>query len=216
MAISGNKVSRVALFGGTFDPIHRGHVESARELLEVLELDRVHMVPCAQPVHRGQPGASAEQRLAMLQLAVSDCRGLVADDREISRAGASYSIDTVIELRREVGDAACLFLAVGADAFAAMGSWHRAPEFLDYCNVVVIHRPGYELQRCLDGLSVVVQDWLAGDEMPSRGCVYGLALSPWDVSATALRRQIDNESLQEHLLVPAVKEYIQAHGLYRS
>ncbi|MEH6471995.1 MAG: nicotinate-nucleotide adenylyltransferase, partial [Halopseudomonas sp.] len=115
----------VAMLGGTFDPIHHGHLRLALELRDQLSFDQVRLTPCALPVHRESPGCSAQERLEMVELAVGREPGLLVDDRELRASGPSYSIDTLQSLRSELGDDVCLTMVMGTDAFLQLDSWHR-------------------------------------------------------------------------------------------
>jgi len=133
--------SVLGVFGGTFDPIHCGHLELARELRETLGLSAIRFVPAGDPPHRSAPAASAAQRLAMVELAVANHPGLEVDAREIERTGRSYTVTTLEELRREDGGRA-LALVVGADAFLGLPTWHRWREIFGLAHLVVVARPG--------------------------------------------------------------------------
>ena len=133
----------MGVFGGTFDPIHYGHLRTAFEMLQALRFDDVRFVPCGDPPHRGTMYATAAQRLRMVQLAVSGHPGFTVDDRELRRDGPSYTIDTLLALREEFPDQA-LGLIVGMDAFLGLPGWHRWDEFLAVTHIVVAHRPGWK------------------------------------------------------------------------
>ena len=133
----------IGIFGGTFDPIHYGHLRTAYELLQALQLAEVRFVPCSDPPHRGKTFASAKERLRMVRAAIDDQDGFVADDRELARAGPSYSIDTLLSLREEFPHHP-LGLIVGMDAFLGLPTWHRWEEILDTAHIVVAHRPGWK------------------------------------------------------------------------
>lgn len=133
----------IGIFGGTFDPIHYGHLRTAFELLQALQLAEVRFVPCSDPPHRGQTFASVEERMRMVRAAIDDQQGFVADDRELTRAGPSYSIDTLLSLREEFSQHP-LGLIVGMDAFLGLPTWHRWEEILDVAHIVVAHRPGWK------------------------------------------------------------------------
>ena len=133
--------SVLGVFGGTFDPIHCGHLELARELRETLGLSAIRFVPAGDPPHRSAPAASAAQRLAMVELAVANHPGLEVDAREIERTGRSFTVTTLEELRREDGRRA-LALVVGADAFLGLPTWHRWREIFGLAHLVVVARPG--------------------------------------------------------------------------
>ena len=135
-------MSPIGIFGGTFDPIHYGHLRSAFEMLQVLRLSEVRFFPSGDPPHRGSTYATAQLRLEMVRAATAGQPEFVVDDREMRRAGPSYTIDTLISLREEHPDAS-LGLIVGMDAFLGLTSWHRWDELLDLAHIVVAHRPGW-------------------------------------------------------------------------
>jgi nicotinate-nucleotide adenylyltransferase len=132
----------IGIFGGTFDPVHYGHLRTAFELLQTLDLDEVRFVPCGDPPHRGPTFAPAALRLDLVRLATQDQAGFVVDDRELQRQGPSYSVDTLASLREEFpGRSLCLI--TGMDAFLGLPAWHRWDEILDFAHIVVAHRPGW-------------------------------------------------------------------------
>ena len=133
----------IGLFGGTFDPIHFGHLRPAFELCQALKLAEVRFMPAGSPPHRSPTLANAELRLAMVKAAVAGEKSFVVDDREVRRSGASYSVDTLTELRAEFPDRS-LCLMLGMDAFLGLPNWHRWREILDLAHVVVWHRPGWK------------------------------------------------------------------------
>ena len=132
----------IGVLGGTFDPVHFGHLRPALEVRQALGLEELRLIPLRQAVHRPQPQASPEQRLAMLRLAVQGAEGLRIDDRELRRVGESYTYDTLVDLRIELGPAVGLCLLVGADAFRGFLSWHRPDDILALAHLIVMRRPG--------------------------------------------------------------------------
>jgi nicotinate-nucleotide adenylyltransferase len=206
------------MLGGTFDPIHAGHLRSAVELREALALDEVRFVPCHVPPHRGAPLANAEQRLQMLELALADEPGLRIDARELARSAPSYSIDTLTELRAELGAQCALSLIVGMDAFAQLHSWQRWQELLDYAHIVVIARPGSTLPQ-----TGAVADLLRAKrseasvlKQMSHGRIASIELTPLPISATTIRELIQRGHSPRYLLPDAVWNYIRAQRLYQS
>ena len=133
----------IGVFGGTFDPVHYGHLRTAFELLQALRLAEVRFIPCSDPPHRGRTFASAAERLRMVEVAIDDQAGFVADDRELARAGPSYTIDTLLSLREEYPQQP-LGLILGMDAFLGLQAWHRWEDILDIAHIVVAHRPGWK------------------------------------------------------------------------
>jgi len=208
----------VLMYGGTFDPIHNGHLRSALELTQVLPVSRVHLIPCQLPPHREQPGASSEDRLAMLHLAVESEPLLVADDRELQRPGPSWSIDTLSELREQYGEEQPLAMVLGWDAFLGLPDWSRKERLLEMAHLIVIARPGQdkpasgELVDLLSKHEVRAGEALNGQ--PS-GRVLRLALpSAMQVSATYIRRLLAEQTSVRYLLPDAVIDYLLRQGLY--
>ncbi|MGC3871924.1 nicotinate-nucleotide adenylyltransferase [Halomonas sp. GXIMD04776] len=210
---------RIAMLGGTFDPVHHGHLRSAVELREMLALDRVHMIPAQVPPHRAAPGVTGMARLEMLKAGIGETPGLVADDREQRRPGASYSVDTLASLRDEFGEQARLVMALGVDAFLKLAEWHEPERLFELAHVVVIARPGHSTSpdRALQALT---QGREAADIASlfatSAGRLLHLRLpSRMDISATDLRRRLQTGLSVRYLLPSAVETYIQSHSLYR-
>jgi len=180
--------SPLALFGGTFDPIHIGHLSVAWEASELLDAE-VRLMPANVPPHRPPPTASATQRVDMLRAALRGQSRLALDTRELERSGPSYTIDTLEELRREYGERP-LVLLLGADAFAGLRSWHRWRELFDVTHLGVINRPGIEacvpveLERAVAARRT--DDPGVIRALPA-GKVIELAVTPLEVSATRIR-----------------------------
>ncbi|MGY3040508.1 nicotinate-nucleotide adenylyltransferase [Rhodanobacter sp. TND4EL1] len=178
----------LALFGGTFDPVHLGHLSVAWEAAELLDAD-VRLLPASVPPHRAAPVASAAQRVAILRAALQDQSRLTLDTRELERAGPSWTIDTLQELRAEQGDRALVWL-VGADAFANLATWHRWRELFDVAHIGVLSRPGVSA-RLPDELEGEVAGRRVADAADLRklpaGKVIDLAVTPLEISATRIR-----------------------------
>ena len=210
----------IGVFGGTFDPIHFGHLRPALDLLEQLSLQRLHLIPCAVPPHRGEPHASAAQRLAMLELAVAGQPGFVVDERELRRSGPSYMVDTLASLRAEVGETP-LCLILGVDAFLGLPGWHRWQRLLELAHIVVTHRPGWQLDETSmpQALRQAVQEhWLADGaalRAQSAGGVLLQSVTQLDISATDIRERIAAGYSANYLLPVTVWQYIQEQDLYR-
>ena len=126
----------IGLLGGTFDPIHFGHLRLAQELATQLHFDKVHFIPSANPPHKTHPQVSAQHRAQMVQLAISDNPLFICDTRELNRNGASYTVDTLISLREEVGYKVSLCLIMGSDAFMRLNTWVRWQDLLNYCHII--------------------------------------------------------------------------------
>jgi nicotinate-nucleotide adenylyltransferase len=213
----------VALLGGTFDPVHYGHLRFADAVRRALGLSQVRLVPARDPPHRDGPKASAADRLAMLKLAVTEFPGLVVDERELRREGKSYTVDTLTTLRREFPDHPLLLL-LGADAFRGLTTWHRWRELFDLAHLVVVERPGVDLETELPPpLLAILRERLVADpeSLLSRpaGAILRQPIAPLDVSATEIREHIARGAgaaeMNRGLLPPAVLAYIDLHHLYR-
>lgn len=213
-------LTSVAIFGGTFDPVHRGHIETAKELKQALNLDEVYMLPCHLPAHRDVPGASAEQRLEMLELAILGT-DLQIDDRELRRERISYSIETLEAIREQRGDHVALIWVMGSDAFCSFNRWHRWQDLLALAHILVVRRPGQalpesgELARFL--ASHQADSVVQLKQQPS-GLIAVQGFTAYDVAATDIRDAIGNAAGNARLgaddLAPAVRDYIDRHGLY--
>ena len=208
-----------AIFGGTFDPVHLGHLRVALEISEALDAD-VRLLPAPVPPHRPQPLASPEQRMAMLELGLAGCARLHADDRELRRDGPSYSVDTLAELRAELGVDAPLVLCVGADAFAGFASWHRYEHIFELAHVLVLTRPGaadrVAWPEPLRAQAVARRGALVQLRESPAGRIAELAVTPLAISATAVRTLIAAGRDPRFLVPDAVAEYIATNDLYRT
>jgi nicotinate-nucleotide adenylyltransferase len=209
----------VAVLGGTFNPIHLGHLRSALELRERLALAEVRLMPAANPPHRSTPVVSAEQRAELVRLAIADEPGLLCDERELQRTGPSYTYDSLLELRGEIGAERCLVLVMGRDAFAGLSNWYRWQELTELAHLVVMARPG---QGHLTSLNDELVDWLQtrlvedAEELtqsPS-GCVHELELRPLDISSTEIRELLAAGRSVRYLVPDAVWRYLQHQQLY--
>lgn len=195
---------RIGILGGTFDPIHVGHIAAARVAMDCAHLDSVVFVPSATPPHRGPAEADADERLAMTRLAVEGHRRFAVSDLEVRRGGRSYTADTVRELAAaHPGDE--LFLILGWDAARQFSSWHEPEKVRAHASVVVISRPGTSAAR--------IEDVAAAGLDPAR-TILCTGETP-DISASELREDIARGKPVGDCLPPQVERYIAAHGLYR-
>ncbi|MFC3608633.1 nicotinate-nucleotide adenylyltransferase [Stutzerimonas tarimensis] len=209
---------RIGMLGGTFDPVHIGHLRAALEVAEVMGLDELRLIPSARPPHRETPNSSAEHRLAMVRCAVGDLAPLSVDARELARDKPSYSLDTLQSLRSELGAEAQLFMLLGWDAFCGLPGWHRWTELLDHCHILVLQRPDADSEA-----PETLRDLLAArseaDPMALSGPGGQIAFiwqSPLAVSATQIRQLLAAGRSVRFLVPDAVLAYINAHGLYRA
>jgi len=200
----------IGIMGGTFDPIHCGHLRTAFELWQELRLAEVRFLPTGSPPHRARLYASPERRLQMVRAAVADQPSFVVDDREVRRSGVSYSVDTLTELRREYPQAS-LCLLLGVDAFLGLPDWHRWRELLTLAHIVVAHRPGWRAPTT-GPLGEVMVDHGTGairvlHERPY-GCVYVHAVTQLEISSTELRSLIIAGRDPRYLVPDEVRQII--------
>ena len=207
----------MALLGGSFNPIHCGHLRCALELREQLGLAEVRLLPTARPPHRPAPELSPEQRSELVQLAIAGEPGLVCDDRELRRPGPSYTIDSLVELREELGPGRGLLLAMGTDVLGGLEQWRRWRELLDFAHLVVVERPGQQAAA-----PDPVARWLARHEtgdsaalhQSPQGLVLRLRLRPLAISATEIRAALADGRSVRYLLPEPVWRQIRQRGWY--
>ena len=212
--------SPIGLLGGTFDPVHIGHLRMAVECLNRLHLAEVRLLPVGQPVHRATPKADNADRLAMLELAIAGEQLLQVDKRETQRARPSYTVETLENLRTELGPDRSLAWIVGMDAFLGLPSWYRWTELLDLAHLVVVMRPGYTID--LDA-APQLDEWVEqrGTDQPQvlqeapHGRILFLSLPQLDISSSAIRRLRQHGNSIRYLTPDAVVNYIEERQLYR-
>lgn len=207
------------IFGGTFDPIHHGHLRLAVELREHFDLARIALLPAHIPPHREQPGATSAERLRLLELAIEGEPGLLVDDRELGREGASYTADTLRQLRHELGEGAPLAMVVGTDAFAAFDQWHEWQAIPSLAHIIVVSRPGSELAPDSEAARLLAA---RAAENPSQlstqpaGLCLALDLPLLAISATGIRARIRAGRSPRYLLPDRVWREIQRKQLYHT
>ncbi len=206
----------LGVFGGTFDPIHYGHLRSAFEMLQALNFEQVRFIPCGDPPHRGETFAVAAERMRMVELAVTGQQGFVADPRELSRGGPSYTIDTLTELRAEFPGHA-LGLILGMDAFLGLHTWHRWREILDVAHIVVAHRPGWKApdfgplgELIAERGTHRVNDLHAA----LHGRIHIHAVTQLEISSTEIRELVAAGRDPRFLMPDAVRDEIERSGCY--
>lgn len=206
----------IGIFGGTFDPIHFGHLRTAFELWQALRLTEVRFVPASNPPNRDEPLADAALRLAMVKAAIAGQPAFVVDDREMRRSGVSYSVDTLAELRAEYPDRS-LCLLLGMDAFLGLPNWHRWRELFDLAHVVVAHRPGWKAPT-MGPLGEVMVDRGTGTvrELHDKaaGRIYVLAVTQLEISSTELRQLIVAGHDPRYLVPDEVRAIIRETRCY--
>ncbi|MFC6632777.1 nicotinate-nucleotide adenylyltransferase [Microbulbifer taiwanensis] len=212
-----NKLHTIALFGGTFDPVHFGHLRMALELRQALDFDEMRLVPSHQPRHRQTPGVSAGQRRQMLALALEGCDELQLDERELERPGPTYTVDTLEELRAELGDQVSISFCMGLDSLLTLPSWHRWEQLLELAHLVVVTRPGWQLPAGGEIAAVLKRHrGTIGDlHTESRGRLVVREQTLLPISATHIRHLIGSGRSPRYLLPAAVLNYIDDNQLYR-
>ncbi len=204
----------LGIYGGTFDPIHYGHLRTALEVKEVFGLKEVRLIPCSQPAHKNSPNTTAQMRFEMLQLAVKNQPELVIDRRELDREGVSYMVDTLESLRKENPNIP-LLLFIGTDAFKGLEKWHKWQQLFDYAHIVVITRPGYKLQQLSTFLSSCLSDDIENLKKNKGGCLFFQTVTQLDISATAIRHSVEKGLNPSFLLPDAVVDYMSLNKLYK-
>jgi nicotinate-nucleotide adenylyltransferase len=209
----------IGVFGGTFDPIHFGHLRLAEEMAEAIGLERVLIIPAGQPPHRGAPRTAAAHRLEMVRRAIAGNPRFVLDAREVESPRPSYTVDTLTALRAELGDQQPLWLLLGADAFLDLPTWHEWRRLFDLAHIAVAQRPGARLMQSdamLDPLKSEVLPRQMADRPAAgpAGSVLLRAMTPLDISATAIRELLARRGSARYLLPDAVLDYIHQQKLY--
>lgn len=210
-------MSGIAVLGGTFDPVHFGHLRSAIAVRDALSVQEVRMIPSLSAPHREPPESSADHRAAMLRAALEGEQGIVVDERELYRDGPSYTVDTLRSLRSEVGADTAIYFVMGADAFQTLDQWHRWQEIIELAHIVVLKRPGFpqaipdEIQSWMSEKAIVSGATLANSP---NGHVVFLELEQVPVSSTLVRRAIHQGDSTDEMLPTSVIQYIRCNSLY--
>ena len=206
----------IGVFGGTFDPIHYGHLRTAFEMLQALRFEQVRFIPCGDPPHRGTTFADAAVRLEMVRLAIESQPGFVIDDREIGRDGPSYTIDTLESLRAEF-PARSLGLIVGMDAFLGLPYWHRWTEIFDHAHVIVAHRPGWRAPDAEPlGKLIAERGTRRVDELHEEqsGRIHVHAVTQLEISSTEIRELVAAGRDPRFLMPDTVRDLIARSHCY--
>lgn len=206
----------IGIFGGTFDPIHYGHLRTAFELIQALRLSEVRFMPAGDPPHRDITVASPELRLQMVKAAIGQQPGFNVDDREMRRAGPSYSVDTLAELRAEMPERS-ICLIVGMDAFLGLPKWHQWQQILKFAHLIVAHRPGWRAPT-MGPLGELLVDGGTGrvDDLHENtaGRIFIHAVTQLEISSTEVRKLIALGRDPRYLMPDAVRDIIQQSGCY--
>ncbi len=196
-------VGSIGVYGGSFDPVHFGHLRTALEVYQQLALDELRFIPSGDPPHKAGPRASAPDRIKMLEHAIARCPGLIIDPREIERRKTSYTIDTLLEMRSEY-PLAELTLVVGTDQFSVFDTWHRWEEILSIVKLAVMERPGEVLSDF--GNSLLEGEFAAKIAL--------CQVTQLDISSTRIRSELQQEADIQFLVPYAVRQYIVSNNLY--
>ena len=212
------KASGLAIMGGTFDPIHNGHLRTAVEILDRYHYSALKLIPCFQPVHKGQPSVIPHQRLEMAKLAVSGDSRLAVDSREIEREGPSYSVDTLRNIRSEIGPDESLIMVLGMDSFLSLPTWRNWRELVQYAHILVVSRPGWE-PDLISELGAFCENYRAASshelQCAPSGRVWFETLTPLGISSSMIRELARKNESIAYLLPEPVQKYIEQHQLYR-
>lgn len=214
-----NPETGLAILGGTFDPVHFGHLKSAVAVRDLLGVAILKLVPSFIPPHKSLPDSTAVQRLSMLQIAMDDLCGIAVDDREISRQGVSYTVETLQSFRDEVGGNRPLYFVLGIDSFCTLNEWQRWREINDIAHLVVLSRPGYRPK-----IPSELQDWANRNTVAGISCIEGRScggichvdLVQIEVSASKIREMIGAGIRPTGKMPEKVIDYVFEHRLYRT
>ncbi len=209
--------SAIAILGGTFDPVHLGHLRLAIDLAENLGLQEVRLMPSFQPVHRDSPTATEKQRLTMLQLAVEDIKELSVDDRELQRKGPSYTLLSLQEIRKEIGSEQPIFFILGDDAFNQFDSWYQWQEIINYAHLLIAIRPGSHSKTSQQINDFIKDNEYKGDGYPATNCGSVIRINNpiLDIASSDIRKRIGENKNIRYLLPAKVCEYIEQQKIYR-
>ncbi len=208
----------LGILGGSFDPIHFGHIKSALELLECYGFEQIRLIPSLLSPLKKNVHASANHRWAMVNLVCNSHEKLIADDRELKRKAPSYTIDTLSEIREELGKKESIILIIGIDAFLSFCKWHRYEEILSLCHILLMQRPNYSMPKsgCEANFYDLnnTQDFNILRNTP-HGKIYLSDLEKVDVSSTIIRNTISADKQPKYLLPGNVWNYIRRNNLYK-
>lgn len=217
------KKERIGIFGGTFNPIHRGHVKAALEVLKIFLLDRILLIPSYIPPHKGVPDiASPSNRLHMVELAVAPYPQIIPSSIEIEAKGKSYSILTLAKLKKQFPDSLVFFI-LGVDAFLEIDTWREYEKVLEQCHFIVISRPGYDLEEAKKVLGVnyterIIQDFdsanLENIVLQSYK-IFLHSIPSLDIASKDIRRKVKMGESIADLVAEPVGKYISSNKLYQ-
>ncbi len=208
----------IAILGGSFDPIHNGHLYIARHVYEHLQPDELRFLPCHQHIAHKTLSASSEERHAMLLLALKDQRGFTLDFRELVSPTPSYTIDTLTAIRQEIGQDYPVAFIIGSDIVPTLAQWQRWQELLDFTHFIIIQRPDF-LEDQFGPMTTYIQKQTVTDpnllKTQAHGLIYRLNTPPISISSSQVRNCVVHQQPIDNLVPPTVAEYIKTHDLYR-
>lgn len=216
-------IAPIGILGGTFDPIHHGHLRLAQEALEQCGLVSVHFIPSGTPPHRDTPHASAQQRMDMARLALQDNPAFILDEREILRTDPCYTVDTLTSLRAELGEQRPLHLLMGGDAFLMLHTWHEWQRLFELAHIVIMQRAGGRpLGNAINEADATLRNEYHARLAPApralcdapAGAILVVDMPALEISATDIRRRYSDNKDARYLLPDAVANYIQSRHLY--
>lgn len=209
----------IGILGGTFNPIHHGHLHLATRLQQTLGFETIRFMPAAIPALKDTPNVSAAQRAEMIKLAIIGHPIFQIDTRELERPGPSYSIDSLISLRKELGNMASICWLIGSDAFAKLNTWHRWNELLNYCHFVVVKRPHSEYLNWNDEVECLLESHQTKNidtiKNSASGKILIQEIEALDISSTQIRLHIASKEDVSNLMPSNLINYIQTHHLYQ-
>jgi len=208
----------IALFGGTFDPIHKGHIYTAEALANWLSIEKVTLLPAHIPPHKASPSVSSVHRAEMVELVCKHHSLFDCDQRELTRNKPSYTVDTLAEFRLEHPEKE-LFFFIGMDSLLTFTQWHQWQRILTLCHLVVCTRPGYDMENMSDEITQLLskhQIGLSDLESNKNGGILFAPPSEHDISSSELRHAYQNQQPNETWLTTEVSQYIQENSLYRT
>jgi len=207
----------IGILGGTFDPIHFGHLRTALDVQQRLSLDEVRFIPCGEPAHRNKPIAEPLQRLAMVRAAIAGQKKFTVDDREIRRDGPSYMVDTLTSLKQDFKDHS-LCLILGTDAFNGLAQWYQWEKIFDIANIVVMRRPDTDGRSTINKqlFKVIKHRLLDADHLKRKqnGGICFVPVTQLEISATAIRQQWQQCNDIQFFLPDSVLTLIQQQNIY--
>ena len=210
-------VRRTGLFGGTFNPIHFGHLQMAEVFYEQLQLEKLIFIPEGQPYHKALAGnATAQDRYNMVELAIVQNAGFAISDCELLRVGDTYTVDTLLTCRKQMGDEGEMWWLLGSDSLMNLHEWFRYEDILRLANIAVVLRAGFECKLLHPNIMNLLETGLKIrlDSPVNHGRIRFLNMLPYDISSSQIRSRIQSGQAVDDCLPPAVNEYIQQHQLY--